>query len=134
MSHPYALAETLELTGALKDQRKLIAFSCGCCRLIYDRLPNIAQRALAVAEAYVRGESSSKDLLDEGVKLWEFLGKDSCDFSSQRVNAVRAVICCLFDNTPPNEAYDHVRTVMEFCNAVEVHEVEQSALLTEIFQ
>jgi hypothetical protein len=134
MSHPYDVAETLELNGALTDQRKLIAFCCGCCRLIYDKLPHIAQGGLAVAEAYVRGQSSGKDLLDERVKLWKFLGKDSCDFSSPRVNAVRAVICCLFINTPPDEAYDHIRAAMEFCNAVEAHEDEQSALLAEIFE
>jgi hypothetical protein len=134
MSHPYDLAEALELDGALQDQGKLIAFCCGCCRLIYDKLPAVAQHSLTVAESYVAGLASADNLLDERVKLWEFLGKDSCDFSSPHVNAVRGVICCLFASTPATEAYDHIRAAMEFCNAVEDHELEHSALLMEIFR
>jgi hypothetical protein len=134
MTNPYDLLETLELDGALHDQRKLIAFGCRCCRLIYDKLPAVAQHSLTVAESYVAGLASADNLLDERITLWEFLGKDSCDFSSPRVNAVRGVICCLFDHTPATEASDHIRAAMEFCNAVEDHQAEHAALLTEIFR
>jgi len=133
LSDPISLADTLESTGRLQDHGKLITFACACCRLIYDKIPETAQKSLVLAEEFVKGLASTNQLLDERVRLWRFLGKESCDFSSARVNAVRAVICCLYADTPPEEAYNSVLSLMEFCNDVEQHRSQQCALMHQIF-
>ena len=130
---PYELAEELEASRLLQDERKLQIFSCACCRLIWDKLPSIAQAALNIAEAYSKGLIPSEAIVSERVKLWKYLGKESCDFSSAKVNAARAVICCLSKHTPAHEAYEHARATMDFCNAVEDRQREQYELLRQIF-
>jgi hypothetical protein len=130
---PYELVEELEASCLLQDEGKLQAFSCACCRLIWDELPIAAQSALKVAEDYSKGLIPPEVVISERVKLWKYLGKESCDFSSAKVNAVRAVICSLFEHTPPHEAYDYARATMDFCNDVEDHQREQFELLREIF-
>jgi hypothetical protein len=96
-------------------------------------LPPIAQEALSLGEDFSKGLVSTKRLEEERVKLWQFLGKDSCDFSSPKVNATRGVICCLFENTDLEQAHEHVCAVMDFCNDVESRESEQFELLLKIF-
>jgi hypothetical protein len=127
------LAEELEASGLLQGERKLRTFSCACCRLIWEKLPSVAQEALNVAEDYSKGLIPPEVIVSERVGLWEYLGKESCDFSSAKVNAVRAVICCLFEHTAAHEAYDHARATMDFCNDVEDHQREQYELLRNIF-
>ena len=96
----YQLAEELEGSRLLQHERKLQAFSCACCRLIWEKLPDVAQAALKIAEDFGKGLLPPDKIVGERIKLWEFLGKESCDFSSAKVNAVRAVICCLFEHIP----------------------------------
>ena len=86
-----------------------------------------------VGDEFSKGRVHEKQLEAERVKLWDFLGKDSCDFESPRVNATRAVIGCLYENIDLDLAYDHVRAVMDFCNEVENREREQFDLLLENF-
>lgn len=129
----YSLLSDLEQSGQLQDAQKIQRFSCACCRLIWDKLPPIAQEALCLGEDFSNGLVSPKRLEKERVKLWEFLGKDSSDFSSPNVNATRAVICCLFESKDIKEAHEEVCAVMEFCHDVEKREREQYELLLKIF-
>jgi hypothetical protein len=129
----YALVEDLEQSRQLQDNKKIQKFSCACCHFILEKLPPIAQEALNVGDEFSKGRVSGKQPEEERVKLWGFLGNDSCDFGSPRVNAPRAVICCLYENQDLDHAYDHVRAVMDFCNAVENREREQFDLLLEVF-
>ena len=129
----YDLLEDLEQSRQLQDQKKIQRFSCGCCHLIWEKLPSVAQRALSMGDEFSKGLVRAKQLEQERVKLWDFLGKDSCDFESPMVNATRAVIGCLYESIDFDLAYDHVRAVMDFCNAVENREREQFDLLLEIF-
>jgi hypothetical protein len=50
---------------------------------------------------------------------------------SADVNAVRAVICCLYENG--QEAFDTIRLVLDFCGAVEDHRQAQYQLLRNIY-
>jgi hypothetical protein len=129
----YALVGDLEQSLQLQDEQKIQRFACACCRLIWAMLPPIAQEALSLGEDYSKGLVSPKRLEEGRVKLWQFLGKDSCDFSSSKVNATRAVICCLFENIDLELAHEHVCAVMDFCNDVESRESEQFELLLKIF-
>jgi hypothetical protein len=131
----YELAERLEASGLLQNGEKLQAFACCCCRLIWKQFPPEAQEALKVGEAFSKGLVSSERIVTERIKLWDLLGEESCNFSSTKVNAVRAVICCLFEYSDSDleVAYDHVRASMDFCNAVEDHQRAQYDLLVEIF-
>ena len=129
----YDLLGDLEQSRQLQDEQKIQRFSCACCRLIWAKLPPIAQEALTLGEDFSKGLVSPKRLVEERVKLWEFLGKDSCDYSSPKVNATRAVICCLFENIDLERAHEDVCAVMDFCNNVESREGEQFELLLRIF-
>ena len=131
----YELAERLEASGLLQNGEKLQAFACCCCRLIWKQLPPEAQEALMVVEEFSKGLVPSERIVAERIRLWDLLGEESCNFSSTKVNAVRAVICCLFEygDSDLEVAYDHVRASMEFSNAVEEHQREQYDLLVEIF-
>jgi hypothetical protein len=131
----YELAEKLEASGLLQNREKLQAFACRCCRLIWKQLSPEAQEALKVGEDFSRGLVLSERIVAERIKLWDLLGEESCSFSSTKVNAVRAVICCLFEysDSDLDVAYDLVRASMDFCNAVEDHQREQYDLLVEIF-
>lgn len=129
----YSLIEDLEDSGQLQDYPKILKFSSACCHLIRRKLPAIAREALKIANKFSEGELTGRDLEAERVKLWTILGKDSCDFSSPTVNGIRAVICCLYENEDLDHAYENVRAVMDFCNAVDNYEEEQFKLLLEIF-
>jgi hypothetical protein len=129
----FQLAEELEASGELQDGERLQLFSCACCRLIINKLPSVAQEALTLGEDFSKGLVLPNRLEAERVKLWKVLDKDSCRFDLPHVNAIRAVICCLFERKDPEFAYENVRAVMEFCNAVEDHEREQYDLLERVF-
>jgi hypothetical protein len=116
----------------LEDRQKLQRFLCGCCRLIWDSLPDVAKNALRVAEAYAEGSVLPERITEERVKLWQFLGKDSCNFSSPEVNAVRAVICCLYEDIP-DDAYGVALAAMDFCNGVRDETPAQLRLLHAIY-
>jgi hypothetical protein len=101
--------------------------------MLWDKLPDAARRALEVAEGYIEGACSPEILISERVKLWEYLGEESCNFSSPQVNAVRAVICCLYEDIPKDEMYDAVIHTLEFCNDVEGNRPAQYRLMREVF-
>jgi hypothetical protein len=127
------LVAELEASRHLQDEKKIHLFSCACCRLIFDKLPPVAQRALELAEDFSKGLVRPKRLEAERIKLWDVLGEDSCKFDLPHVNAIRAVICCLFERSDLEFAYDDVTGVMDFCNAVEDHEREQYDILQRVF-
>jgi hypothetical protein len=134
-SDPYVLADELDARGLLNPQA-VRTFSCACCRLIWAHLPIIAQEALGIAEAYLQHQASDELLVETRVKLWTFLGKESCNFTSPTVNAIRAIICCLYSDESmreTNHLYDTLTITMDFCNAVMLDQEEHSRLLREIF-
>ena len=131
-SDPYELLDQLEWPlELLQDERKMRTFICACCRLMWDRLPEVARKALVVAEDYIEGKSSAEMLLSERVKLWDYLGHESCDFGSAEVNAVRAVICCLYEYD--HEAFDTIRLVLDFCDGIGDYRQAQYQLLSNIY-
>jgi hypothetical protein len=134
-SNPYVFADELEARGLLNPHAAR-TFSCACCRLIWAHLPTIAQEALDIAEAYLQHQASDELLVATRVKLWTFLGPESCNFASPSVNAIRAIICCLYSDTSmreTNHLYDTVTTTMDFCNAVMPYREEHIQLLRDIF-
>jgi len=131
---PYELADKLDWPlGLLQDEKKVRTFICACCRLLWAKLPAVARQALAVAEGYIEGACSPEVLVNERVELWQYLDKESSNFSSPEVNAVRAVICCLYEDLPKDEMYDFVMHTLEFCNDVADNRPAQYQLLREIF-
>ena len=135
-NNPYVLADELEARQLL-NLRLVRSFSCRCCRLIWTYLPGIAQEALGIAEASLHHQASDDLLVDMRVRLWNFLGTESCNFASPTVNAIRAVICCLYPDVNVNESgdlYDMLTSTMDFCNAVEPCQERQYQLLRAIFQ
>lgn len=106
-------------------------FICACCRLMWAKLPEAAQKALVVAEDYIEGSSSMEMLVSERVKLWKYLGKESCNSALPEVNAVRAVICCLCEHD--QEAFDTIRLVLNFCDGVGDYHQAQYQLLSSIY-
>ena len=132
---PYAFADELEARGLL-NPHAVRTFSCACCRLIYAHLPIIGQEALGIAEAYLHHQASDELLVNTRVKLWTFLGQESCNFASPTVNAIRAIICCLYPDASMRETgtlYDTLTATMDFCNAVKPYQEEHSQLLRDIF-
>ena len=131
---PYELVAELEWPlGILQDEVKVRTFICACCRLMWDRLPEVAQKALVVAEDYIAGLSTAEMLVSERVKLWEYLGDEDSNFMSAEVNAVRAVICCLYEDGYEQEAYETIWLLLDFCDGVEDHHQEQYQLLSDIY-
>ena len=134
ISNPYVLADELEASGLL-NPAGVRRFSCACCRLIWAYLPAIAQEALAVAEASLQHHIPDELLVETRVKLWRFLGQESCNFASPSVNAIRAIICCLYPDRSMRETdlYDTLTITMDFCNAVMPYQEQQVQLLRNIF-
>ena len=132
---PYDLLEELEMSSTLADERKLRSFLCACCRQILHKLPEIAQNALVVAEEYNQNLVSKERLVAERIKLWQFWDStpDHYNNPTLEANAVRAVICCLYEHMQKHEAFDYATNVMDFCNVVEPKEQEQYQLLQEVF-
>ncbi len=125
--------EDLELKGALNNEKKVLSFCCACCNLIFDKLPDNARNALAVAERYIKGSANLQDLINARNALWKFLGEDFMNFDNPNVAAIRAVICCLYEIKNQDESFNSIAYVMGFCNYVEVKSSEQYNLLVEIF-
>jgi hypothetical protein len=118
-----ALAGKLDSAGILRSTPlpKFNSFACACCRLIWDELPPLARQALVVAEKYVSGDATSKELTDERVKLWQDLGDESNEYQSKKNNAYRAVTCSLYVRGSEDsiyQDYDVVCYVIGACNRV----------------
>lgn len=130
------LLDDLEFSGALNNEEKLRAFLCSCCRLIWNKLPKIAQEALIVAEKYNQKSASREQLYNERIKLWQFWQEtpDHYNNLTMEAKAVRPVIYCLYEDIQKQEAFDYASGVMDCCNIVENKEREQYELLQEIFK
>jgi hypothetical protein len=128
------LLEDLEQRGELKNEKKVLSFCCSCCRLIWDKLPQIAQDALRVSEKYINDSATPRDLEEARVNLWNYLDENNSDTKISNIAAVRAVICCLYPIKTKNEAFDCMDYTMDFCNCVEDRYSEQYYLLLEIFK
>lgn len=131
----YDFIDNLDMQGAFDDEKRLRSFLCACSRQIWNNLPKVAQNALVIAEKYNQSLVSKEQLVAERVKLWKFWDATPDHFNNptREANAVRAVICCMYENIQKYEALDYVRDVMDYCNAVESKEKEQYCLLQEIF-
>ena len=127
------LTEQFELSGVLKDEKKVLAFCCACCRLIWDKLPRIAQDALEVAEDYIKDAANIRDLTNARIKLWNFIEKDFMNFEMSHIPATRAVICCLYEIKTMDEAFSAVNYAMGFCNFIEIRTTEHVELLLKLF-
>ncbi len=126
------LLKDLELNGALNNEKKLHLFCCACCRLIWDKLPEIAQKALEIAENYSNNSVHTKEVETARVHLWNYLGKDYVNVFSPNVAAIRAVICCLFERPLENHLFLITLNAMDFCSFVENNEREQYELLCKL--
>jgi hypothetical protein len=73
-------------------------------------------------------------MVHERMTLSRLLGKRLCDFGSREVNAVRAVICCLFEAFEPREAYDAAANLASFCDEATEEVIPYSDLLRQAFQ
>lgn len=127
------LVEKFELSSVLNDEKKVLTFCCDCCRLIWDKLPKIAQDALEVSEKYINDSASIQDLIDARTKLWNFIGEDFMNFEMPHISATRAVICCLYEVKTMDEAFDAACYVMGFSNNIEIKTAEHVELLLKIF-
>jgi hypothetical protein len=136
ISDPYVLADLLESSGLLSPQT-VRTFCCACCQLIWTDIPTIAQEALSIAEAYLQHQVSDDVLVATRVKLWSFLDQDTSNLAAPTVNAIRAVICCLYPDASmhkANDLYETLATTIDFCNAVIPYREQQLQLLRKIFQ
>jgi hypothetical protein len=104
-------------------------------RLLAPLLPVAAEEWLRVAEQYRHKQASSADLERVRVAAWDFLGKDSCNFESPSVLAVRAVICLLFpdDYEGGEQWFETVHFFLDVSNDAADHQREQSELLLKLF-
>lgn len=125
--------EELELKGVLSNEKKVLTFCCACCHLILDKLPEIARKALKIAEKYIEEKATIQDLVNARVALWHYLGNDYMSFDQPNVAAVRGVICCLYEIKTQDQGFDSIDFVMKFCNTVENKYSEQHKMLIEIF-
>lgn len=130
---PFGLLEDLELKGALNDEKKMHAFCCACCRLIWDKLPDLAKEALEIAESQVNSSIDSKEIENIRVQLWNYLGSDYMKTNIPTVAATRAVICCLYELENESDYFSVASYTMDFCNSVENKKSEQFELLSKIF-
>ena len=104
-------------------------------RLLQPLLPTAAEEWLDVAMRYRHGQASAADLERVRVAAWAFLDKESCNFESPRVLAVRAVICSLFpdDYDGGEKWFETVYFFLDASNGAADHQREQSELLRELF-
>ena len=119
----------LRETGRLRD------FMFVSCRMLEPVLPPAAADWLQVADRYRHGEASAVDLERVRVAAWEFLGKNSCDFTSPGVLAVRAVICLLFpdEHEGGDWWFETVHFFLDASNRAADHQGAQSQLLRQLF-
>lgn len=126
------LLKDLELGGALNNEKNFHLFCCACCRLIQNKLPEIAQSALEIAETYNEEFVNVKEIKVESERLWNYLGKDYVNVFSPNVAAVRAVLCCLFERPLEEHLFLITLNAMDLCNFVENKEREQYEILSSI--
>jgi len=115
------------------NERSYRQFQTLCCRYIWSVIPERARDALVLAEEFSAGRVPASWLVHERMTLWRYLGKRSCDFDSREVNAVRAVICCLFVEFELREAYDAAANQASFCDAATEEVIPYSDLLRKAF-
>jgi hypothetical protein len=98
-------------------------------------LPPAAEEWLQVAERYRHKQASAADLERVRVAAWEFLGKDSCNFESPEVLAVRAVICLLLpdDYEGGEQWFETVHFFLHVSNRAADRQTEQCKLLRRLF-
>ena len=65
---PYTLLGDLEQSRQLQDEQKIQRFSCACCRLIWAKLPPIAQEALTLGEKAQRRDSTAETVFQFGLR------------------------------------------------------------------
>lgn len=106
-----------------------------CCRSLSGLLPPEAERWLGVADGYRAGDVSASDLLAARLDAWDHLGAESGDFSSPRVNAVRAVLFLLFpdDDADFEDASLVVSHFIDFCQGAGLLTGRQNCCLAEAF-
>jgi hypothetical protein len=128
--------DELDRPGLLPRQLgRLRDFMLAASRMLAPLLPPAADEWLQVAERYRRKQVSAADLERVRVAAWDFLGKDSCNFESPGVLAVRAVICLLFpDEYEAGEQwFDTAHFFLDVSNGAADHQREQSELLRQLF-
>jgi hypothetical protein len=105
------------------------------CQMLASLLPPTAEEWLQVAARYRHNQATSEDLERVRVAAWDFLGKDSCNFESPDVLAVRAVICLLFpdDYEGGEQWFETVQFFLDVSNGAADHKREQSVLLRQLF-
>jgi hypothetical protein len=133
---PWELLDELDQPGLLSDQfGRLRDFMLAASRMLAPLLPPAAEEWLQVAERYRHKQASAADLERVRVLAWQFLGKDSCNFDSPGVLAVRAVICLLFpdDYGGGEQWFDTVHFFLDVSNRAADHQREQSGLLWQLF-
>ena len=126
--------QELEALGELADERRLRRFQLVCCRYIWGVIAEIARHALASAEQFAAGELTEPELVAQRVALWKWLGNRSCDFISAEVNAVRAVICCLYEKPDLSVAYESAINFVEFCEAAMEEPLPHMELLCKVYR
>jgi hypothetical protein len=104
-------------------------------RMLAPLLPPAAEEWLRVADRYWHKRATVADLERVRVAAWEFLGKDSCNFESPSVLAVRAVICLLFpdDYEGGEQWFETVHFFLDVSNRAADRQTEQSELLRRLF-
>jgi hypothetical protein len=133
---PWELVSQLEQRGAFRiGLDRIRVFLAASCRLLVDLLPPTAEEWLQIAERYRMGESSEAELEEARVAAWKYLGKESCNFQSQEVLAVRALICLLFPDSYENGEQwgDIVHFFLDVSNQAADHQQEQNQMLRELF-
>ncbi len=85
---PTSLLTWLEREGKL-DERKLRLFGCACCRRIWNRFTEAAQKAVEVAERYADGQATASELEEAAQPL---RGQPSRLFTNVTRDDVRQVV------------------------------------------
>ncbi|WNG61484.1 hypothetical protein F0U59_47330 [Archangium gephyra] len=130
------MLDQLAREGELARHPKLcFQFMAQCCTLIQEWIPPVAQQALEVAWRYWKQQASEENLTAARVRCWKYLdaSKAGSDLDDRKTCAVRAVICCLYPLTVPEEIPEVLHTFMEFFDTVEHHPSEQTRILKELF-
>jgi hypothetical protein len=96
-------------------------------------IPERARDALILAEEFSADRVPASWLVHERMTLSKLLAKRSCDFGSREINAVRAVICCLFEEFEPREAYDAAANLASLCDNATDEVIRYSELLSQAF-
>jgi len=125
--------EQLKAKRELRNERSYRQFQTLCCRYIWSVIPERARDALVLAEEFSAGSVPASWLVHERMTLRRYLGKRSCELDSRQVNAVRAVICCLFVEFELREAYDAAANQASFCDAATEEVIPYSDLLRKAF-